>query len=196
MSTTGGETVEVTLAADELERLSAVADDPAALLREAGMRRVLLEETIEATFGDHGDEGAPAEAIAGERPVAPIGATIGFEVVSAGDGAATVVLDAGPEHANPMGTLHGGVLCDVGDAAMGIAYASTLGRDESFTTLELHVNYLRPVWEDRLTAEGRVVNRGRTVGLVECDVRNEEAQLVARLSSTCLTLRGEAAAGR
>ena len=196
MSTTGGETVEVTLSADELERLSAVADDPAALLHEAGMRRVLLEETIEATFGDHGDGGPAAEALAGGRPVAPIAATVGFELASADDGEATVVLDAGPEHANPMGTLHGGVLCDVGDAAMGIAYASSLAADESFTTLELHVNYLRPVWEDRVTAEGRVVSKGRTVGLVECDVRNEGDQLVARLSSTCLTLRGEAADGR
>ena len=190
------ETIEVAFGAEEIDRLRAVSDDPAAMLREAGMRRVLLEETVEATFGDRGGEGGPAAALAGGRPVAPVSVTVGFELASIGDGEATLVLDAGPEHANPMGTLHGGVLCDVGDAAMGIAYASTLEADESFTTLELHVNYLRPVWEDRLTAEGRVVSRGRTVGLAECDVRNEDGQLVARLSSTCLTLRGEAAEGR
>lgn len=189
-------TVEVRFAEEELERLREVADDPAALLRDAGMRRVTVEETIDATFGDGEGRRSRADALSGEGPVAPIAATVGFELVSTGDGEATVVLDAGREHANPMGTLHGGVLCDLGDAAMGIAYASTLPGNESFTTLELHVNYLRPVWDDRLTAAGRVVNRGRTVGLVECDVRNAEGQLVARLSSTCLTLRGEAAAGR
>ena len=113
-----------------------------------------------------------------------------------GGGESTVVMDAGPRHANPMGTVHGGVLCGLGDAAMGMAYASTLGEGESFTTLELGVNYLRPVFEDRLTAEGRVVSQGRTVGLVECDVTNGDGDLVARLSSTCLTLRGEDAAGR
>lgn len=192
---TGGPTVEITLTEEELERLREVSDDPAALLHEAGMRRVLLEEAIGATFGDDGPTGRE-DALPGEVPVAPVGITVGFEVAAAGEGEATVVLEAGREHANPMGTLHGGVLCDVGDAAMGIAYASTLGDDESFTTLELHVNFLRPVWEDRLTATGRVVSKGRTVGLVECDVRDEEGRLVGRLSSTCLTLRDEAAAGR
>ena len=126
----------------------------------------------------------------------PIASLVGFEVTAVGDGEATVVLEAGPEHASPLGTMHGGVLCDIGDAAMGVAYASTVGEDESFTTLELGVNYLRPVWEDRLTATGRVVNRGRTVGLAECDIENADGQLVAKLSSTCLTLRGEQAAGR
>lgn len=188
--------LEVPLGADELERLRAVTDDPADLLREAGLRRLRLEETIEATFAEHEDRRGPAIRDDGVTPVAPVGVTVGFDIEAVGDGASTVVLEAGREHANPMGTLHGGVICDVGDAAMGIAYASTLDADESFTTLELHVNYLRPVWDDRLTAEGRVVNRGRTVGLVECDVENGEGQLVARLSSTCLTLRDEAAAGR
>lgn len=187
--------IAVTFTDDELERIRTVADDPADLLHDAGMERVRLEESIDDRFGD-GEAAPPTDPLARDTPVAPVGALLGFEVTAAGDGEATVELDVGREHANPMGTLHGGVLCDVGDAAMGIAYATTLEPDESFTTLELHVNFLRPVWEDRLTAEGRVVNRGRTVGLAECDVRNTEGQLVARLSSTCLTLRGEAAAGR
>src|SRR5207245_9234639 len=74
---------------------------------------------------------------------------------------------------------------------MGIAYASTLGEAETFTTLELKINFLKPVWKARLRAEGRVVKAGRTVGLVECDVRDDEGELVARATSTCLTLRGE-----
>jgi len=63
----------------------------------------------------------------------PIARLIGFEVKDIADGRATVVLTAGPQHANPMGTLHGGILCDIADAAMGIAFASTLAPDESFT---------------------------------------------------------------
>ena len=51
-----------------------------------------------------------------------------------------------PEFANPQGTLHGGILCDIADAAMGVAYASTLGAGEMFTTLELKINFLKPVW--------------------------------------------------
>jgi uncharacterized protein (TIGR00369 family) len=71
-----------------------------------------------------------------------------------------------------------------------------LAQDESFTTLELKINFLKPVWEARLRAEGRVVRRGRTVSMVECDITDETGALVARASSTCLTLRAERAAGR
>ncbi|MGC2417674.1 MAG: PaaI family thioesterase, partial [Candidatus Acidiferrales bacterium] len=63
----------------------------------------------------------------------PIAQLIGFEVEHIGEGRAVTVLQAGPQHANPMGTLHGGVLCDMADAAMGMAFASTLAVDESFT---------------------------------------------------------------
>jgi uncharacterized protein (TIGR00369 family) len=121
---------------------------------------------------------------------------IGFEVKTIADGRATVVLAAGPQHANPMGTLHGGILCDIADAAMGIAFASTLGPDESFTTIELKINFFRPVWQAQLKAEGAVVRRGQTIGYVECIISDEENRLVARAASTCMALRGQKAAGR
>jgi uncharacterized protein (TIGR00369 family) len=126
----------------------------------------------------------------------PIAELLGMRYVSAGDGQAVITLDATERHANPMGTLHGGVLCDLADFAMGAAYASTLAEDESFTTLELKINFLMPVWNAHLVATGRVVKRGRLVGLVECDVADERGALVARASSTCLTLRGQHATGR
>jgi uncharacterized protein (TIGR00369 family) len=121
---------------------------------------------------------------------------IGFEVKEIGDGRAVVVLEAGPQHANPMGTLHGGILCDIADAAMGIAFASTLAADESFTTVELKINFFRPVWRAQLRAEGAVVQRGRTVGYVECTISDEENRVVAKAASTCMVLRGQKAAGR
>ena len=62
----------------------------------------------------------------------PIARLIGFEVKDIADGRATVVLAAGPQHANPMGTMHGGILCDIADAAMGLAFASTLARAGNF----------------------------------------------------------------
>jgi len=126
----------------------------------------------------------------------PVARLIGFRLAAVEHGRAVVELEAGPQHANPMGTLHGGILCDVADAAMGIAYASTLEDGESFTTLELKINFLRPVWNAILTAEGRVVQSGRSVGLTECDVTDERGRLVARAVSTCMTLRGKQAEGR
>jgi uncharacterized protein (TIGR00369 family) len=96
----------------------------------------------------------------------------------------------------PWGTLHGGILCDLADAAMGFAYASTLAEGESFTTIELKINFLHPVWQTRLTATGHVVQCGGTVGLVECDIIDAQGGLVARASSTCMTLRDAQAQGR
>jgi uncharacterized protein (TIGR00369 family) len=121
---------------------------------------------------------------------------IGFQAKAIKDGRASVTLAAGPQHANPMGTLHGGILCDIADAAMGMAFASTLAPEESFTTVELKINFFRPVWQAQLTAEGVVVQRGRTVGFVECTVTDEENHLIAKASSTCMVLRGQKAAGR
>jgi uncharacterized protein (TIGR00369 family) len=126
----------------------------------------------------------------------PIMELLGMELTSVGDGEAVMEMDVSMRHSNPMGTLHGGVLCDIADAAMGIAYYSALAPGESFTTLELKINYLKPVWDAHLRASARMVKRGRTVGLVECDVVDETGSLVAHATSTCMTLRGPDAAGR
>ena len=135
-------------------------------------------------------------AVRGEVPPPPIARLIGFTLTEVEPGRAVVELEVGPQHANPMGTLHGGVLCDIADAAMGMAYAATLGEGVSFTTLELKINFLKPVRAGKLVATGRVIKGGRTVGLVECDIVDDKDSLVARVSSTCLTLRGEQARGR
>ena len=134
--------------------------------------------------------------VRGDGPGAPVGRLIGFRPTSIETGKAIFELEAGPQHANPMGTLHGGIICDVADAAMGTAYASTLDEGESFTTLELKINFLRPFWSGRLVATARTVKTGRTIGLVECDVTDPEERLVARAMSTCMTLRGEMGEGR
>jgi len=126
----------------------------------------------------------------------PVAELIGFHLVSVEPGHVVMEMEAERRHANPMGTVHGGILCDLADAAMGMAYASSLDEGETFTTLELKINFLKPVWTGRLVATGRLVKGGRTVGLTECDVVDDKERLVARASSTLMTLRGEAAAGR
>jgi uncharacterized protein (TIGR00369 family) len=136
------------------------------------------------------------QTIAGGTAPAPVATLIGFQLISVDPGRATFSLDASERHHNPMGTLHGGILCDIADVAMGLAYGSTLEEGETFTTLELKINFLRPVKAARLVADGIVVQRGRTVGLAECSVTDESGRLIAKASSTCLTLRGEQARGR
>ena len=134
---------------------------------------------------------AAERIVRGEAPGPPVAKLVGFDMTYVEPGRAVMELEASERHHNPMGTVHGGVICDVADAAMGMAYASTLGEGETFTTVELKVNFLKQVRTGRLRAEGRVVHAGHTLGLVECDVTDDDGRLVARASSTCMTLRQE-----
>jgi uncharacterized protein (TIGR00369 family) len=126
-------------------------------------------------------------------PIAPL---IGMRAVAFEEGSAVFELDADARHANPMGTLHGGVMCDLADLAMGVACYSTLESGESFTTLELKMNFLKPIWTGRLTARAQVKKGGRTTALLECEVRDDKGSLVAFATSTCMILRGDMARGR
>jgi uncharacterized protein (TIGR00369 family) len=133
----------------------------------------------------------------GEDASPPIARLVGMRLVEIEPGRAVFELTADPEkHANPMGTVQGGILVALADAAMGVAYAMSLQDGESFTTLELKINYLKPVWSGTLTAVGTVVKGGRTIGLTECDVTDDSGSLVAHATSTCMTLRGDSAQGR
>jgi uncharacterized protein (TIGR00369 family) len=134
--------------------------------------------------------------VAPEEIPAPIGKLLGLTIISSGAGRATIGFQASARYANPMGTLHGGVLCDLADAAMGIAYRSMLAEDETFTTIELKINFLRPVWNAKLRAQAKVIHAGKSVALIECDIFDERDRLVARASSTCMKLRGRLAEGR
>jgi len=126
----------------------------------------------------------------------PVAEFLGISFASQSNGNAVAEFHAQAQHANPMGTLHGGILCDLADAAMGVAFGTTLGPGESFTTLELKINFLRPVWTGLLKAEADVLSRGRTVGLVTCSITDEKRRLIASATSTCMILAGEAAKNR
>ena len=127
----------------------------------------------------------------GEAPPPPIGRLLGFALKAIEPGRTVFEMEAGERHHNPLGTLHGGVYCDLADAAMGWAYAATLGEGESFTTVEMKINFLRAVRQATLSAEARVVRAGSTLGYVECEVKDEQGRLVAKAASTCMKLRKE-----
>jgi uncharacterized protein (TIGR00369 family) len=127
--------------------------------------------------------------LAGESDPAPVASLIGFRLTAVEAGKVTVELDAGPQHTSPPGTLHGGVLCDIADAAMGMALFSLLDDEEAFATVELKINFLKPIWEATLTAVGTVVKQGRTISLCECRVTDEDGALVAHATCTQMTLR-------
>jgi uncharacterized protein (TIGR00369 family) len=124
----------------------------------------------------------------GEASPPPIARFLGFAMKSLEPGHAVFEMEVDERLHNPMGTLHGGVYCDLADAAMGYAYAATLGDGESFTTVELKINFFRPVRRGKLTAEARVVRAGSTLGYVECDVKDQDGKLAAKAASTCMKL--------
>jgi uncharacterized protein (TIGR00369 family) len=124
-----------------------------------------------------------------QLPPAPVGRLVGFVLKSVEPGRAVFEMEADGRHHNPLGTVHGGIYCDLADAAMGYAYAATLAEGEAFTTIELKINFLRAVRKASLTAEARVVKAGRTLGYVECEVKDQAGRLVAKAASTCMKLR-------
>jgi len=134
--------------------------------------------------------------VRGDGRIAPIAKTLGFSLTHIEPGTATIAIDVTERFWNPMGTLHGGILVDIADAAMGLAYAAALEDGESFTTIELKINYLRPFKEGHLKAVAKTIHHGRTVGLMDCDVLDDRGKVIARSSSTCLTLRGDQTKGR
>ena len=91
----------------------------------------------------------------------PIARLLGFVLKSIERGHAVFEMEVDERHHNPMGTLHGGIYCDLADAAMGYAYAATLGEGETFTTIELKINFLRAMKKATLTAEARIDDLGR-----------------------------------
>ena len=119
----------------------------------------------------------------------PVAELVGLEIISYADGEAVMSLDVDERHENPMGFVQGGVICVLADGAMGFAFATTLADGESFTTVEMKTNFLRPFAAGRLVATGRVLNRGRTLGLTEAHVHDADGRLIAHATSTCMALR-------
>ena len=123
--------------------------------------------------------------LAGDLELAPITALLGVRPLSLGEGEARIELTAGKRLHNAMGTVHGGIFCDLADVAMGAALATVAADGESFSTLQLQMSYFLPVVEGRLSAHARVIRRGRGTAHLECDLEDGEGRLVARASSVC-----------
>src|SRR5438270_5421514 len=114
--------------------------------------------------------------------------TLGARITEAEPGRVVLELVAGPQHRHGGGVVQGGVITQIADAAMGMSLA-TLQPDGMWnTTIELKINFLRPVVEGRLRAVGRVVEMRQTLLFSEADVLDADGRLVARASSTCLAI--------
>jgi uncharacterized protein (TIGR00369 family) len=112
--------------------------------------------------------------------------TLGARIIEAEPGRVVLELEAGPQHRHGGGVVQGGVITQIADAAMGMSLA-TMQEDRIWnTTIELKINFIRPVVSGRVRAIGRVVQMRQTLLFGEADVVDEEGRLVARASSTCM----------
>lgn len=122
---------------------------------------------------------------------------LGFDIVAVGAGTASVQVKVdAARHGNQQGTVHGGFLVELGDAAIGTAHSTLMRAGESFTSIDIRAVFLRPVWTDTLIAAARPTHSGRTITHYTCDITRGDGKTVATVTSTVLTLRGDQAAGR
>ncbi len=124
----------------------------------------------------------------GVLPLAPIAETLGMVDFEAEVGSAQVSLVPQHRHYNPLGAVHGGVLATLLDTAAACAVHAALEPGEAYTSLDLSVKFLRPATEasGRLTASGRLIQRGRRTALAEAQIHDAAGRRVAHATSTCM----------
>ena len=132
--------------------------------------------------------------IAGRIPNPPMSEVLGFHLAEVEYGRA--VFEGLPEyrHYNPIGTVHGGFAMTLLDSALGCAVFSTLLKGDTWTTLEIKVNLVRPLTKDTglVRAEGRIVHRGRTVATAEGDLKDGAGKLYAHATTTTMIFPAKA----
>lgn len=128
---------------------------------------------------------------AGELPPPPIAALMNFELVELSEGHAIFAVEPKEYHYNPIGVVHGGLAATLLDSAMGCAVHSTLPAGVGYTTLELKVNFVRPITADtgRVRAEAKLIHLGGRTATAEGRVLDEAGKLYSHATTTCLILR-------
>jgi uncharacterized protein (TIGR00369 family) len=127
---------------------------------------------------------------AGEIPAPPIARLMGFDIGEVGEGEVTFVGTPDESVYNPIGMVHGGYVCTMLDSALGCAVHTTLPAGVAYTSIEIKVNYLRPVHADagELRVRGWVTKPGRRVAFADGDVRDASGKVLATAQSSLLII--------
>jgi uncharacterized protein (TIGR00369 family) len=116
--------------------------------------------------------------------------TMHMKIAKVGHGSIEFKATAGENHLNPMGGVHGGFAATVLDSATGAAVHTLLAPGESYGTIDLNVKMLKPVPVGKeLTARGQVINKSRRLGISEAVLKDEQGQIYAHATATCMILR-------
>jgi uncharacterized protein (TIGR00369 family) len=127
----------------------------------------------------------------GELPPPPIAELIGMQITEVDEGCVVFAAEPAEYHYNPLGTVHGGVTATLLDSALGCAIQSLLPSGTGYTTLELKVNYLRPITSKTGTvySEGKIIHMGGRIATAEARVTDASGKLYAHATTTCIILR-------
>jgi len=127
----------------------------------------------------------------GELPRPPIGALMGFGLAEIGEGTAVFTVEPAEYHYNPIGVVHGGVAATLLDSAMGCAVHSTLPAGAIYTTLEIKVNFVRPMTAETgvVRCEAKVIHAGARTATAEGRVVDGSGKLYAHGTTTCIIFR-------
>jgi len=126
--------------------------------------------------------------VTGELPAPPISELMGFSLVLAEPGRAVFEMEPGPQHYNPIGSVHGGIALTLLDSAMGCAVHTTLDAGVGYTTLEVKTNFVRPITADTgvIRCEGIVIHQGSRIATAEGKLTDPSGKLLAHGTTTCL----------
>ncbi|HYE66447.1 MAG TPA: PaaI family thioesterase [Pyrinomonadaceae bacterium] len=126
--------------------------------------------------------------IAGELPRPPIGVLMNFSLVELSEGRAAFAVEPAEYHYNPIGVVHGGLAATLLDSAMGCAIHSKLPAGVGYTTLEVKVNFVRPMTAEtgRVRCEAEVIHLGGRTATAEGRILDQDGKLYAHGTTTCL----------
>lgn len=176
--------------ADRTDGVDGMDDGPPAAWGDVHSRTVTWHDPVVAA--GHGSAMAGLDYLrammAGELPPPPITALTNTALVEVEHGRAVFVCHPDASLYNPIGSVHGGLLCTLLDSAAGCALHTTLPRGRGYTSVEIKVSYLKAVRLDSgpLTATGTVVKAGSRVGFTEAVVTDGSGAVVATATSTLL----------
>lgn len=127
----------------------------------------------------------------GELPPPPIAELLGMYMTEVDEGRVVFSVEPAEYHYNPLGTVHGGVTATLLDSALGCAVQSMLPPGTGYTTLELKVNYLRPLTSKTgmVYSEGKIIHVGGRIATAEGRVTDASGKLYAHATTTCILLR-------